>query len=117
MTNDIFNVGDEVVVKDPGLGPYLTIKGRILNVYSNQNVYNTQWNDGIKIWSRFFSGERLKKVKDAVSKKEFAKQVRRAIKENTDPSMTRMIAWQNVIASGVNIKWEAFKRFWHEPTK
>lgn len=47
-------------------------------------------------------------------KAHFAKKVRTAIKENTDPSMDRMLAWQKVVLAGVDIDWELFKRFWHE---
>ena len=49
-----------------------------------------------------------------MKRKEFAKKVRTAIKENTDPSMDRMLAWQKVILAGVDIDWELFKRFWRE---
>ena len=49
-----------------------------------------------------------------MKRKEFAKKVRTAIKENTDPSMDRMLAWQKVVLAGVDIDWELFKRFWRE---
>jgi len=48
---------------------------------------------------------------------ELAEKVRAAVKEHTDPLMTRPRAWRNVVDSGVfcgGPEWELFLRFWNE---
>ena len=45
-------------------------------------------------------------------KKMKVREVLRLIVELTEPSMTRMEAWEAVVAAGVDIPWESFKRLW-----
>ena len=50
-------------------------------------------------------------------REELAEKVRTAVKENTNPLMTRPRAWQEVVDSGVHCagtEWELFLRFWNE---
>ena len=40
------------------------------------------------------------------------KGLKKVVKEATTEEMTRMEAWEAVVAAGVDIPWESFKRLW-----
>ena len=52
-----------------------------------------------------------------MNREELAEKVRTAVKEHTNPLMTRPRAWRNVVDAGVHCagtEWELFLRFWNE---
>ena len=50
-------------------------------------------------------------------KRAWRKSVINAIHEVTDESMSRLEAWNAVTATGVDVSWELFKRFWSEVSR